>query len=100
MNQLPDEFIRKMRITGLFTLRGAGRFLDINKNRSEICEYIIKNYSKIQDYELHNSEDVDKYFNYTSKIDDKFLSSQNLIHQNTDDSQINFWANEYWLGNN
>ena len=95
MNQLPDEFIRKMRITGLFTLRGAGRFLDINKNRSEICEYIIKNYSKIQDYELHNSEDVDKYFNYTSKIDDKFLSTQNFIHQNTDDSQINFWANEF-----
>ena len=43
-----------MRITGLFTLRGAGisRF---NKNRSHICNHI-ENYTEIQDYELHNKK--------------------------------------------
>ena len=35
MVDYPDEFIRKMRITGLFSLRGGGRFLDINKNEIE-----------------------------------------------------------------
>lgn len=35
MSEYPDEFIRKMRITGLFSLRGAGRFLDINYNEEE-----------------------------------------------------------------
>ena len=31
MNEYPDEFIRKMRLTGLISLRGAGRFIDINR---------------------------------------------------------------------
>ena len=32
MRDYPDEFIRKMRMTGLISLRGAGRFIDINHN--------------------------------------------------------------------
>ena len=30
VDEYPDEFIRKMRLTGLISMRGAGRFLDIN----------------------------------------------------------------------
>ena len=45
MNDYPDEFIRKMRMTGLLSLRGAGRFIDINKNEIEKVEYILSHYS-------------------------------------------------------
>ena len=94
IKDLPDEIIRKMRITGLFTLRGAGRYLDLNKNRSHICNYIIENYTEIQDYELHNEKDL-KMFELTSKIDETFISEENFIRQNTDELQISFWAEQF-----
>ena len=84
-----------MRITGLFTLRGAGRYLDLNKNRSHICNYIIENYTEIQDYELHNEKDLKKYFELTSKVDETFISEENFIRQNTDELQISFWAEQF-----
>jgi len=31
MVDYPDEFIKKMRLTGLISLRGSGRFIDINQ---------------------------------------------------------------------
>ena len=37
-----DDLIRKLRITGIFSLRGFGRFVDINeleKNKIELEEY-------------------------------------------------------------
>ena len=42
-----DEYIRKMRMTGLLSLRGNGRFLDINSFEKDSAEYVIKNYSTI-----------------------------------------------------
>jgi hypothetical protein len=30
LHEMPDEFIRKMRLTGLISIRGNGRFIDIN----------------------------------------------------------------------
>lgn len=62
--EYPDEFIRKMRITGLFSLRGAGRFLDINHNEELKIDYIIETYS---DYNIYTDER--EYFDYMAKID-------------------------------
>jgi len=39
------DFIRKMRITGLISIRGAGRFIDINSNEKETVDYILKTYT-------------------------------------------------------
>lgn len=33
-NEAVDEYIRKMRITGLISLRGNGKFIDINTNEN------------------------------------------------------------------
>lgn len=48
MNQITgeavDEFIRKMRITGIVSLRGNGRFIDFNTFESEKIQYILDNY--------------------------------------------------------
>ena len=64
MVDYPDEFIRKMRITGLFSLRGAGRFLDINRNEEDKVNYILEKYANYQHY-----TDEKAYFNYMATID-------------------------------
>lgn len=43
-SETPDEVIRKLRLTMLISLRGAGRFIDINTNESEKIEHILNNY--------------------------------------------------------
>lgn len=63
-----DEFIRKMRITGIFSLRGNGRFLDTNNFERDKIDYIIKNYSN---YKIFTNKDA--YFLYTAQIDSKIL---------------------------
>ena len=69
MIDYPDEFIRKMRLTGLISLRGAGRFIDINKNEIEKVEYVLENYS---DYTTF--EDEKAYFDYMAETDENLIS--------------------------
>ena len=71
MNDYVDEFIRKMRMSGLISLRGAGRFIDINHNEDNKVEYILNNYS---DYERFTDEH--KYFEYMSKIDKNLVAQK------------------------
>ena len=68
MIDYPDEFIRKMRMTGLISLRGAGRFLDINKNEIETVDYILANYSHFKHYNTER-----EYFNYMAELDTNLI---------------------------
>lgn len=77
MVDYPDEFIRKMRMTGLFSLRGGGRFLDINKNENETVDYILANYTQYKHY-----TDEREYFDYMAELD------TNLIQISTQPSTI------------
>ena len=63
-----DEFIRKMRITGLISLRGAGRFIDINKNELEKIEYVINKYAN---YSTFISEI--EYFKHIATLDKNLI---------------------------
>ena len=49
--RLTDKYIRKMRMTGLLSLRGNGRFLDINEFEKDTASYVANNYSKYKKYE-------------------------------------------------
>ena len=69
MGDYPDEFIRKMRLTGLITLRGGGRFIDVNTNENTKINYIIKQYSNYKKYKTEES-----YFKYISQADRKLVS--------------------------
>ena len=40
VSEYPDDFVRKMRMTGLISFRGGGRFIDINHNEDEKIDYI------------------------------------------------------------
>lgn len=65
----PDEFIRKMRLTGLISLRGGGRFVDINKNEQAKVDYVLENYSEYKKYDTEES-----YFEYISTVDENLIS--------------------------
>lgn len=82
VSEYPDEFIRKMRLTGLISLRGNGRFLDINKKKEGIASYVLETYSKYKKY----STEVE-YFNHMSSIDSRLVtgvsSMPTTIEQNT-----------------
>ena len=69
MVDYPDEFIRKMRLTGLISLRGAGRFIDINKNESKKVKYVLETYS---DYPRFSSEK--EYFQYMAEYDESLVN--------------------------
>ena len=87
----PDEFIRKMRMTGLFSLRGAGRFLDINKNENDTVDYILANYSDYKHY-----ADERKYFDYMAELDTNLIriSTQPLTVSNSE-KLLDEWLEVY-----
>ncbi len=88
-----DEFIRKMRITGIISLRGNGRFLDFNTFEMDKINYILANYSK---YPLFDSKEA--YFNYMGTVDCNILTAQEVQEENLNDIRIrtlNEWAESY-----
>lgn len=73
-----DEFIRKMRITGVISFRGNGRFIDFNFFESEKIEYILNNYS---DYETYANKS--KFFEYMGAIDSTVISLSQPVDKTT-----------------
>ncbi|RAZ52106.1 AlwI family type II restriction endonuclease [Campylobacter hyointestinalis] len=80
-----DEFVRKMRITGIISLRGNGRFIDFNTFEIANINYLLNLNLKPQNF---NSKF--EYFEFISKIDQNFLiqnkisnNSQNVLKQKT-----------------
>jgi hypothetical protein len=69
MVDYPDEFVRKMRLTGLISLRGGGRFIDINRNEQAKVDYVLTTYAKYKKYATE-----EEYFNYISAIDENLVS--------------------------
>lgn len=93
-NEAVDEYIRKMRSTGLLSLRGNGRFLDFNSFENKKIEYILEKYS---DYELfENKED---YFNYVGEIDQDLFDIEIEVdyskQYNTKIETLNSFAEKY-----
>lgn len=91
MVDYPDEFIRKMRLTGLISLRGGGRFIDINKNEQKKVDYILKNYSRYKKYKTEK-----EYFAYIAKIDENLiLYEAKLISADERDKFLAKWVDIY-----
>lgn len=63
-----DEYIRKMRMSGLLSLRGNGRFLDINAFEKDSAEYIVQHYSTYPKFETEEA-----YVNYMGTIDSEIV---------------------------
>lgn len=85
-----DEFIRKMRITGIVSLRGNGRFLDFNSFELEKINYILQNYS---DYPHFVTKQ--EYFEYMGEVDSNILTAHEVAESNINDVRaktLNEWA--------
>jgi hypothetical protein len=65
----PDDFLRKLRITGVFSSRGMGRFLDLNDLERQKIDYIINTYST---YRTFQSED--EYYEFVGLMDPEIIS--------------------------
>lgn len=94
-SESPDEVIRKLRLTMLVSLRGAGRFVDINKNEFDKIKHVLSNYSKNIDF----TDDIEKYYNYMGAIDNdlKFVSGTQETQEAKDAKEIAIekWASQY-----
>lgn len=73
--ELVDEFIRKMRMTGLISLRGRGFFIDFNTFEQIKIDYIVQNYNTYQKF-----EEKIEYFNYMGEIDENVVNLPTIIH--------------------
>ena len=88
----PDDFIRKMRLTGLITLRGAGSFIDINTKEIETVNYILQTYSTEKQFETEK-----EFYNYISTLDFDLITklSVYVAPVRTSNKDIEKWAKYY-----
>ncbi len=89
-----DEYIRKMRITGVVSLRGNGRFLDFNSFESEKINYILEK------YQLYDSfQSKEEYFKYIGTIDTNIMAIAKTVDvqsaENIKIKTLDDWVNKY-----
>lgn len=60
-----------MRITGIISLRGNGRFIDFNTFEMPKINYVLENYSQFRSF-----DDKKSYFEYMGEIDSRILDIQ------------------------
>lgn len=78
-----DDLIRKLRITGIFSLRGMGRFIDLNKMKISTINYIVKKYTKYKSYKSKYS-----YYKYVGNLDPIIISSKEKKIENFDEIRL------------
>ncbi len=69
LSDYPDDFIRKMRLTGLVSLRGGGKFIDTNKYEKNRIAYVLNEYSNYKKY-----ASAEEYFEYVSSVDKNLMT--------------------------
>ena len=88
--ETPDEVIRKLRLTMLISLRGAGTFIDINSNEKNKIDHILNNYSM-----NINFSNEDDYFDYMGAIDED-LNFKQEVEESEEEKSIKEKAIEDW----
>jgi len=92
LGDYPDDFIRKMRLTGLFSLRGGGRFIDINTKESATVDYILKNYVSYKEFETEK-----EFFDYIGKVDHDLIATLSVFKApaKTTKAELEKWVKHY-----
>ena len=87
-----DDFIRKMRLTGLISLRGSGRFIDINTKEINAINYILSAYKKYEEYETEKA-----FFDYIGTVDDNLTSKLTVYSapSRTTKKELEKWVDYY-----
>jgi hypothetical protein len=80
-----------MRLTGLISLRGAGRFIDINHNEDERVEYVLSHYAHYQKYQTERA-----YFDYMAQIDENLFAITPVVADATRSEELlQIWVATY-----
>ncbi len=74
--ELVDDYIRKMRMTGLISFRGAGNYIDINSFEKKSVDYVCKNYSEVCSFQSEK-----EFFLYIGKIDENILNLDEIVEE-------------------
>jgi len=92
LGDYPDDFIRKMRLTGLFSLRGGGRFIDINTKEIATVNYILENYISYPEFTSEKD-----FFNYIGKVDIGLITTLSVYRApvKTTKAELEKWVNHY-----
>ncbi len=96
-NEAVDEYVRKMRITGLISLRGNGRFIDINTNENNKIDCILQTHKAFKgDYLDDTQANKLAFFNYRASVD-SFLVSVTPVSadESVKTNQLNELATTY-----
>lgn len=72
--ELVDEYIRKMRSTGVISFRGNGWFIDLNMFEIDKIDYVIENYSNYPTF-----SDCKEFYEYMGTIDASILELENAV---------------------
>lgn len=78
-----DDLIRKLRITGAFSLRGMGRFIDINNLEIENVNYIIDNYSDFTPF-----TDEYEFYTFMGTLDSKIMEVKTIELNTIDEIRV------------
>ncbi|MBA4320735.1 MAG: AlwI family type II restriction endonuclease [Flavobacterium sp.] len=92
LGDYPDDFIRKMRLTGLISVRGGGRFIDINTKEMAAVDFILKNYTSYQEFTTEKG-----FFDYIGKIDTNLITKLSVYKTPvvTTKAELEKWARHY-----
>jgi len=92
LTDYPDDFIRKMRLTGLISLRGGGRFVDINTKEITAIEYILGAYKELKEFVSE-----EEFFKYIGTIDKELVSKLSAYNTRvrTSNKELVKWVEYY-----
>lgn len=78
-----DDLIRKLRITGAFSLRGMGRFVDINNLELDNVNYIIDNYTEFTPFDNEY-----EFYSFMGSLDSKIMEVKVIEFSDIDEIRI------------
>ncbi len=92
LGDYPDDFIRKMRLVGLLSLRGGGRFIDLNTKEMAAVDYILGNYVSYKEFETEK-----EFFKYISEVDHNLISKLSVFKSpvRTTKMELEKWVEYY-----
>ena len=90
LSEHPDDFMRKVIITGLLSRRGEGRYIDINKKKEDLADYIIEKYSSNKKFKSGR-----EYFDYISKEDKYLLKYETKVAETVTSNELQKWSKKF-----
>jgi len=89
----PDETLRKFRLTGLISLRGNGRFVACNTDKSDVIDYVLANQTELLDFTTE-----EEYFDFASSVDHQLVGlAESAVQHDVDQENalLNKWVDHF-----